>query len=59
MPAEVHLPVLLRLHQARHDAERAQVRKSAQGYLLELVFDHGVLAPPVGSGCGPFASKST
>ena len=57
--AEVHLPVLLRLHQARHGAVPAHVCKSAQGFLLALAFGHGVLAAPVGSGCGPFATKST
>jgi hypothetical protein len=59
MAAEVHLPVLLRLHLACHGAVRAHVCKSAQGFLLALAFGHGVLAAPVGSGCGPFASKST
>jgi hypothetical protein len=59
MAAEVHLPVLLRLHPARHGAVRAQVCKSAQGFLLALAFGHGVLASAVDSGCGPFASNST
>ena len=37
----------------------AHVGQPAQGLLFELVFGHGVLASPVGSGCGPFASRST